>query len=107
MDKHMQFLTVQPKTKQLLDTVQYSFINELFINLMNRRKSEYSAIFKTAIGISRTFSAAMSQDKLSILRNYKINPNKFKITTNLIYLLLNSVLFVLFHSFPTDSGKMV
>lgn len=38
MEKCMQFLTVQPKIKQLLDTGYYPCIKELFINVINREK---------------------------------------------------------------------
>lgn len=39
----------------------------------------------------------MLWDKLSILKDYKINLNKFKIITNLIYLLF---VFCFIHSLP-------
>lgn len=41
----------------------------------------------------------MLWDKLSILKDYKINLNKFKIITNLIYLLF---VFCFIHSLPTS-----
>lgn len=42
-----------------------------------------------------------------MLKDYKINPNEFRITTNLIYLVLNPVLFALFHSLPASKPSLV
>lgn len=48
----------------------------------------------------RFYSAAIPWGKLDMLKDYEINPNEFKVTTNLIYLVLNLVLFASFHSLP-------
>lgn len=48
----------------------------------------------------------MSQDKLSILKNYKTNLNEFKITTNLILAVQFCAICILFHSLPTDKSSI-
>lgn len=55
----------------------------------------------------RFYSAAIPWGKLYMLKDYKINPNEFKVTTNLIYLVLNLVLFALFHSLPAIKFSLV
>lgn len=99
-----------PTPNSYEDTGSYPRIKKCFINLINRYKQGSWITLKRSyrhFQLSAILFSSYSVGKLYMLKDYKINPNEFKIISNLIYLGLDLMLFPLFYSLPAIKSSLV